>query len=207
MPLANPYTFRGPMGDANYEVIHGKFLQARSADLNMEPSLVSPAFFSISTPMLPTSSDNGELVSAYTGCVVKLVKIGILNRKDDIVEGGKRAIARKWKGWGAIVTNSQLLFYRDVAHVMNIHRQFEESADLPPPRVVLARPDELWSLKHTLAVSDKSYTKVFYVQPTLLSALKDGYRENMPSGLLWLTVVNRYFKQSRRRTKTSGWRA
>jgi hypothetical protein len=161
MPLANPYNSRGPVGDANHEETHGKFLQARSADLNMETSLVSPTFFNISSPMLPTGSANDNTVPAYTGCAVKLVKIGILNRKDDIVEGGKRAIARKWKGWGAIVTNSQLLFYRDATHVINIQRQFEEPSDLPPPRIVLARPDEVWSLKNTLAVSDKSYTKVF----------------------------------------------
>ncbi|KAF9650747.1 hypothetical protein BDM02DRAFT_3111798 [Thelephora ganbajun] len=159
MPFANPYTFRGPVDDANHEEIHEKFLQARSADLNMETSLVSPTFFNISSPMLPTSSVNDDAVPAYASCVVKLVKIGILNRKDDIVEGGKRAIARKWKGWGAIVTNSQVLFYRDATQVMNIQRQFEESADLPPPRIVLARPDELWSLKNTLAVTDKSYIK------------------------------------------------
>jgi len=160
IPPINPYAFRGLVDDGNYEEIHQKFLQARSANLNIETPLVSPTFFNISTPMLPTSSANDDGAPAYTGCVVKIVKIGILNRKDDIVERGKRAIARKWKGWGAIVTNSQFLFYRDASQVMNIQRQLEESPDLPPPRLVLPRPDELWSLKNTLAVSDKSYTKV-----------------------------------------------
>ena len=160
MSLPNPYTFRGPVDDRKYEETHEKFLRAWSAGLNMETSLVSPTFFNISSPTLPTSSANGDAVPAYTGCVVKLVRIGILNRKDDTVEGGKRAIARKWRGWGAIVTHSQLLFYRDTAHVMNIRRQLEESADLPPPRIALTRPDELWSLKNTIAVLDKSYTKV-----------------------------------------------
>lgn len=160
MPLANPYTFRVPMDDPNYGQIHEKFLQARNADLNVENPLVSPAFFNISTPILPVSPAGNDPALPHTGCVVKLVKVGILNRKDDIVEGGKRAYARKWKGWGAIVTNSQLLFYRDAAHAMNIQQQFMESTDLPPLRIVLARPDELWSLKNTLAVSDKSYTKV-----------------------------------------------
>jgi len=160
VPLANPYTFRGPADDANYEEAHGKFLRARSADIATETSLVSPTFFNISSPTLSTSPIDGA-VPAYTGHVVKLVKIGVLNRKDDIVEGGKRAIGRKWKGWGAIVTNSQLLFYRDATQVMNIQRQSEESVDLPPPRFALAKPDELWSLKNVFAVSDKSYTKVF----------------------------------------------
>ena len=161
VPLANPYTFRGPMVDPNYEEIHEKFLKARSAHLNFEHPLASPTFFSISSPTLSANPVNGDNVPAHTGFTVKLVKFGVLNRKDDIVEGGKRAIARKWKGWGAIVTNYQLLFYRDATQVANIQRQFEESVDLPPPRIVLARPDELWSLKNTLAVSDKLYTKVF----------------------------------------------
>lgn len=160
MSLANPYTFRGPVDDASYEDIHEKFLRSRSADLDMETSSASPAFFNISSPMLPTSSANSDAVPTHHGCVVKLVKVGILNRKDDTVEGGKRAIARKWKGWGAIMTHSQLLFYRDTAQVMSIKRQSEESVDLPPPRVALTRPDEVWSLKDTVAILDKSYRKV-----------------------------------------------
>jgi len=161
VPLANPYTFRGPADNANFEEAHERFLRARAANITMETSLVSPTFFNISSPMLSTSPVNDNVAPAHTGYVVKLVKIGILNRKDDIVESGKRAIARKWKAWGAIVTNSQLLFYRDATQVMNIQRQFEESGDLPPPRFALVKPDELWSLKNALAISDKSYTKVF----------------------------------------------
>lgn len=160
MPLVNPYTFRGPVDDASYEETHEKFLRARSADLNMETSLVSPAFFSIPSPILPTSSSNGDAVPTCQRCVVKLVKVGILNRKDDTVEGGKRAIARKWRGWGTILTHSHLLFYRDTAQVMNIRRQFEESVDLPPPRITLARADEVWSLKNVVATLDRSYIKV-----------------------------------------------
>ena len=158
LPLLNPYTFRGPTGDASYEEIHEKFLQARSADL--ETSLISPSFFNISSPSLPTSSFNDDAVPTHQGYVVKLVKVGVLNRKDDTVEGGKRAIARKWKGWGTIVTHSHLLFYRDTAQVMNIRRQFDESVDLPPPRIVLTRADEVWPLKNTVAILDKSYSKV-----------------------------------------------
>lgn len=160
MPLANPYTFRGPVDDASYEETHGKFLRARSADLNTETSSVSPAFFNLSSPMLPSGSVNDGALPINQGRVVKLVKVGILNRKDDTVEGGKRAIARKWKGWGTILTYSHLLLYRDTAQVMNIRRQSEESVDLPPPRVVLARPDEAWPLKDTVAILDKLYSKV-----------------------------------------------
>jgi hypothetical protein len=159
MPLANPYTFRGPMDDVSYEEIHEKFLRARSANLNTETS-ISPTFFNISSPILPTSPFNDDVAPTYHGCVVKLVKVGILNRKDDTVEGGKRTTARKWKGWGAIVTHSHLLFYRDTTQVMNIRRQFEESVDLPPPRIALMRADEIWSLKNVVAILDKSYSKV-----------------------------------------------
>ena len=172
IPLTNPYTFRGPMGDTNYEEIHDKFLKARSADLSMESSLVSPMFFNLSSPMLSPNSVNSDVTPAYPGCVVKIVKVGVLNRKDVTMDGGKRAIARKWKGWGAIVTNSQLLFYRDATQVLNIQRQFEKSADLPPPRFMLARPDELWSLKNVLAVSDKSYTKVLLYPTRIITGTK-----------------------------------
>lgn len=192
MPPANPYTFRGLVDDRKYEEIHEKFSRAWSADLNMETSLVSPNFFNISTPMLPTSSVNGDAAPAYTGCVVKLVKIGILNRKDDTVEGGKRAIARKWRGWGAILTHSQLLFYRDAAQVMDIKRRLEGSADLPPPRIALTRPDELWSLKNTIAVLDKSYTKRDH---TFRFVMSDGRQslfqaESEEGKYEWMTCIN-----------------
>lgn len=207
MSLDNPYTFRGPTDDASYEGTHGRFLRARSADLNLETSSVTPAFFNISSPMLPTGSVNDDTVPTYHGCVVRLVKFGILNRKEDTVEGGKRAIARKWKGWGVIMTHSHLLFYRDMAQVGNIRRKFEESVDLPPPLIGLTRPDEVWPLKNSVAILDKSYIKVPWRSARILSALTDGHRGTMLSGLSWLTVANRSFKPSQRGRNTNGWRA
>jgi hypothetical protein len=109
-----------------------------------------------------------------------LSKIGILNRKDDIVEGGKRAIARKWKGWGAIVTNSQLLFYRDAAQVMNIQATIR---GIGRPSPAANRINEtrraLVSEEHSQRM-DKSYSKVFLRSVRVsLSALKGDHRGNM----------------------------
>lgn len=42
---------------------------------------------------------------------LKITKIGLLSRKEDLAEGGKKAASRKWKGWSVVLTGSQLLFF------------------------------------------------------------------------------------------------
>lgn len=42
---------------------------------------------------------------------LKITKIGLLSRKEDLAEGGKKAASRKWRGWSVILTGSQLLFF------------------------------------------------------------------------------------------------
>jgi hypothetical protein len=48
-------------------------------------------------------------ISALTH--VRMTKVGLLTRKDDLLEGGKRGNWRKWKQWTVILTGSQLLFF------------------------------------------------------------------------------------------------
>lgn len=47
----------------------------------------------------------------YAISSLKITKIGLLSRKEDLVEGGKKAASRKWKEWSVILTGSQLLFF------------------------------------------------------------------------------------------------
>jgi hypothetical protein len=87
--------------------------------------------------------------------------MGILNKKDDLAEGGKRVLSRKWTTLGAVLTGSHLLFCRDPAGA---------SASLPSPDGQLGdvnarfRPDEIYSLKEGIAVYDRSYKKVAFLQ-------------------------------------------
>jgi hypothetical protein len=42
---------------------------------------------------------------------IRMSKVGLLTRKDDLLEGGKKGNWRKWKQWTVILTGSQLLFF------------------------------------------------------------------------------------------------
>lgn len=42
---------------------------------------------------------------------LKITKVGLLSRKEDLAEGGKKAASRKWKAWTVVLTGSQLLFF------------------------------------------------------------------------------------------------
>lgn len=46
---------------------------------------------------------------------LKIVKIGVLSRKEDFVQG-KKSASRKWKSWSVILTGSQLLFFVRLTH-------------------------------------------------------------------------------------------
>jgi len=102
--------------------------------------------------------------------MLKMAKVGLLDRKDDTVEGGKKAINRKWKTWSVILTGSQLLFFRDPSWATSLLAQHESpDGHVIVPQVSLFKPDELLSVKDAVAVFDKSYTKVCHICLLLIS--------------------------------------
>ena len=92
--------------------------------------------------------------------VLKVTKIGLLNRKDDVLEGGRRASNRKWKQWTVILTGSQLLFFRDPSSFLGA-QSVPADAQVTLPQTTMGKPDELMSVKDAVAVFDRSYAKVF----------------------------------------------
>lgn len=114
---------------------------------------------------IPNAAPHRQDSVPATGEVVKLklTKLGVLNRKDDILEGGRKASNRKWKPCSVLLTGSQLLFFKDTnlaAAIMEQSNNHESHA-----QSVLFRPDELLSVKDAIAVSDKSYVKVQFTHP------------------------------------------
>jgi hypothetical protein len=100
---------------------------------------------------------------------LKVTKVGLLDRKDDTVEGGKKAINRKWKTWSVILTGSQILLFRDPSWATSLLAQPKTpEGRVVIPQASLFKPDELLSVKDAIAVFDKSYTKVRHIY--LLSA-------------------------------------
>ena len=92
----------------------------------------------------------------------KLTKVGILNRKDDLADGGTRVPSRgrKWRTYSVILTGSSLLFFKN----LDWYREIEEGGLLEEGghalHGALQGADETISLNDAIAVIDVTYTKV-----------------------------------------------
>lgn len=94
---------------------------------------------------------------------LKVTKVGFLQRKDDVLEGGRKAGNRKWKEWSVMLTGSQLLFSRDPGWASAIQSQLATEAG-SVSRASIPRPDEMLSVRDAVAVFDRSYTKVCHLR-------------------------------------------
>jgi len=106
--------------------------------------------------------------------VLRVAKVGLLNRKDTALDIGKRAKAGKWRLWSVILTSSQLLFFRDHTWATSLQEQmksmgYRDERILVPP-VPLLKPDEVLSLKDSVALFDLSYDRFVSVLSHLFCA-------------------------------------
>ncbi|KAK4050285.1 hypothetical protein OIV83_003606 [Microbotryomycetes sp. JL201] len=97
---------------------------------------------------------------------IKVTKIGTLNRKEDLAEGGRKSSSRKWKGWTVILTSSQLLFFKDAPTwatllLQEVANRPEKAGDQVQIFSIQApfKPDAVLSLAHTAAIYDSTYSK------------------------------------------------
>ena len=92
---------------------------------------------------------------------VKVTKVGLMLRKEDILEGGKRAMSRKWREWCVLLTGSQLMFFRDTTLATHIQAQSSPTTGhMVISHASLPQPEETYSVRDAIAVFDKTYTKV-----------------------------------------------
>lgn len=167
VPFENPYSYKGTGDQWNDEDLHNAFARATLIDVGATDSYkASSSFFRLSVGGLPSPVINmGAMPDIYpeTGEIwtLKVTKVGLLNRKDDTLEGGKKSINRKWKIWSVILTGSQLLLFRDLSWAATLLQQSDLSdRQILLPQAPLFKPDELLSVKDMIAVYDKSYVKV-----------------------------------------------
>jgi hypothetical protein len=166
IPLENPFTYEGTDGPWDEERLHNTFLNAHSIDVELPSALRSTTMFS-SYPGVPAFSPDACQLYQDT-CRLKVIKAGVLNKKDDLAEGGKKALSRKWKTWGVILSDSHLLFCRDPTSA-SVSFSSPEPSQQPGGAVKAKfRPDDTYSLKDAIAVYDRSYKKVASPQETTL---------------------------------------
>jgi hypothetical protein len=170
-----PFSFYGTGSSWDEEEVRLSFINAEVVevnDLNEHPMAASPYFnipvSGVSTGPIVNTSYAGVLpaLPVTTGqdtWTLKVTKVGILHRKDDTVEGGRRAPSRRWREWTVMLTGSQLLFFRDLAWARSFLSQ-EEGVEAPSS---LLRPDELLSVKDAVAVYDRTYHKVLLIRAGL----------------------------------------
>ena len=111
------------------------------------------AFLTQSTIENPADSNPG-LVD------IRVAKVGLLWRKDP----KKKKARSPWQEWGALLTGSQLYFFRDVQWVKSLISQYEmhqkrgrrQSVTFKPPLAEF-KPDAIMSTDDAVALLNSSY--------------------------------------------------
>ena len=154
MSLEDTYNCTSPSGPADMKALHEAF--AKSGVLQILSPRSRPDAF-----MSPTSIDNPA--DSQPGLVdIRVAKVGVLWRK----EPKKRRTRSPWQEWGAVLTFSQLYFFRDVNWVRSLVSQRDSQQRDGRRRTVLFRPflaefkpDAAVSTYDAVALLDSSYKK------------------------------------------------
>jgi hypothetical protein len=90
---------------------------------------------------------------------LRISRAGVLNRKDDVLPGGRKGSNRRWRPYSVALTGSYLLFFRDPALVPQL-RPFDGL--VPASRSTAFHPEEIFTLNEAIALFDRSYSKVIF---------------------------------------------
>ncbi|CAE6531746.1 unnamed protein product [Rhizoctonia solani] len=133
-------------------------------------------------------ASNFQLEIAGTGAEpvrIGVNKLGLLSRKEDLLQGGRRAANRKWRRWAVVLTGSQLLFFRETAWALLDPQQ-------PSAETSSLRPEEVVSLKDAIALYDVGYNRynnVFrFILPTGRQQLMQAANEQDMNE--WIARIN-----------------
>ena len=98
VPVKNPYSYTGNVAFFDCSALHNAFTYAHILEIP------SPARRPSEAGSVLTNNQEGNVS-------MKVTKVGMLDRKDDLLEGGKKASSRKWKPWSVLLSGTQLLFF------------------------------------------------------------------------------------------------
>ncbi|KAI8575925.1 hypothetical protein K450DRAFT_259413 [Umbelopsis ramanniana AG] len=117
LPSDNPYDFKGSYFDI--DALRRAFSRAPSFTLSgVKTKQSSPLSDGQSNK---TSNDSSSIYSKVTsvykdaGYMVRVAQAGVLDRKYELMQGGKRANVRGWRTFGMILSGSQLIFFADIS--------------------------------------------------------------------------------------------
>ncbi|KAL8999097.1 MAG: hypothetical protein Q9169_001985 [Polycauliona sp. 2 TL-2023] len=155
MNLDDPYSYLGTAPSLNLADLNKTFF--RTGVLQIVSSRSRPEAF-----MSPETTSNPA--EAHPGVVdIKITKVGILWRKDM----KKKKARSPWQEWGAILTGSQLYFFRNTGWIRGLmhqcsahHKQgLAGSPCVFKPPLEQFKPDVLMSTEDAVALLDTTYKK------------------------------------------------
>ncbi|KAI9809437.1 MAG: hypothetical protein M1827_006874 [Pycnora praestabilis] len=155
MNLDDPYNYLGTADTLDLVDLHKTFF--KSGVLQIVSARSRPDAFKS-----PSTTNNPE--EAHPGVVdIKITKVGTLWRKDV----KKKKARSPWQEWGAILTGSQLYFFRNTAWAKNLIQQYDMHhkhghAGIPvifKPPLETFKPDAMMSTDDSVALVDASYKK------------------------------------------------
>ncbi|KAF3913621.1 hypothetical protein ABW21_db0201720 [Orbilia brochopaga] len=152
----DPYTYLGTTHKMSMKDLHESFF--RSSVLQIVSARSRPdAFLNPATQQNPQDASPGVVE-------IKITKIGLLWRKDP----KKKKTRSPWQEWGALLTGSQLYFFKNVSWVKNLMSQYEQhvkagNLNIGPcvftPPLMEFNPDSMLSTDDTVALLDRTYKK------------------------------------------------
>ncbi|KAJ5570973.1 hypothetical protein N7535_004633 [Penicillium sp. DV-2018c] len=153
MDLDDTYDHFGTAGPPDMDALHQSF--TKSGILQIISSRSRPDAFMPASLGSPLDSNPG-LVD------IKVAKVGLLWRKDP----RKKKARSPWQEWGAILTFSQLYFFRNLNWVRSLIAQQEayvkngrQGTLVFSPPLAEFKPDSILSTGDTVALLDSSYKK------------------------------------------------
>lgn len=153
MDMDDMYSCNGTDGPPDMKSLHHAF--ARTGILQIVSARSRPDAFMPASLESPGDSNPG-LVD------IKVAKVGLVWRKDPKKKRGRSP----WQEWGALLTFSQLYFFRDVNWVKSLISQSEDQqkegnrrAVVFKPPITAFNPDALMSTDDAVALLDHNYRK------------------------------------------------
>ncbi|KAI5300741.1 hypothetical protein KEM55_005328 [Ascosphaera atra] len=155
MELADIYNYAHPAYKADIAALHRAF--HKSSILQIVSARSRPDAF-----RAPESIEKPE--DSHPGLVaIRVAKVGLLWRKEQKKKRGRSP----WQEWGAVLTGSQLYFFRDVAWVKstliaqqeNAHKMGRTQGVTFKPPLTEFKPDAIMSTSEAVALLDASYKR------------------------------------------------
>ncbi|GJE86030.1 Sec7 and PH-like domain-containing protein [Phanerochaete sordida] len=163
IPLTSPYAHQGTGGPWDEDKLLRAFSTANIVEIASENRYMASPWFGLNVgggPSTVAMMSAPTFPSSHDGITLKVTKVGQLHRKDEVLEGGRKANGRKWREWSVLLTGSQLLFSRDPnwATMVRTQSHVVDGAGGIGHHPLLPRPDETVPLRDVVAVYDRSYT-------------------------------------------------